>query len=94
MSAPGSGQSLAFLRMRDWTASNIREDTGPQIRQSYSAAVVSKMSNQSGISASNQLRGFFGSCRDGRVRFIKVMSDDSFLPPYFIIPLLTPGVNK
>ena len=90
MYAPASGQSLAFLRMRYWTASNIREDTG----QSYSAAVVSKMSNQSGISASKQLRGFFGSCRDGRVSFIKVMSDDSFLPPYFIIPLLTPGVNK
>ena len=33
------------------------------------------MSNQSGISGSNQLRAFFGSCRDGRVRFIKVMSD-------------------
>ena len=27
--APGSGQSLACLRMRGWTASNIREDIGP-----------------------------------------------------------------
>jgi hypothetical protein len=85
--------------MRGWTASNIREDTPYrycctavlQIRQSYSGAVVSKMSNQSGISGSNQLRTFFGSCRDGRVRFIKVMSDH--YPPSsssFIIP----GVNK
>eukprot|EP00092_Neocalanus_flemingeri_P022414 GFUD01024311.1.p1 GENE.GFUD01024311.1~~GFUD01024311.1.p1 ORF type:complete len:346 (+),score=116.64 GFUD01024311.1:94-1131(+) len=30
------------------------------------------MSNQSGIVASSQLRSFFGSCRDGRVRLVKV----------------------
>jgi len=38
------------------------------------------MSNQSGISASNQLRTFFGSCRDGRVRFIKVSISEAADP--------------
>jgi len=43
------------------------------------------MSNQSGIVASNQLRSFFGSCRDGRVRLVKVGAEfHIFLCPGFM----------
>ena len=40
--------------------------------QLFYSREVSNMSNQSGIVASDKLRSFFGSCRDGRVRLVKV----------------------
>ena len=38
------------------------------------------MSNQSGITASEKLKKFLGSCRDGRCRLLKICITDGARP--------------